>query len=386
MCRQQALCGSDCEVEYLFERFVSLLEQYAANGSVPMRMGRRHEPGHVWAGPPARPEDIAEVERQLGHPLPDDYRAFLERWNGAAIFTWGQSHTPCVFGTHELLDSPSLLDDPRVLTIGMLADEAFLVLDRRVRTAHGWPVYWADELDSADELLERPAIANSFAEFLDRFVESEGSWYWVRPEPLEWYQDPKTLGLWRHGLGLFFLPYKYYHRDGVRHYIRLGLPSSSHAMTAPAALIAMGLRDHLLRLGGTFGVPRDFGWPPNHPEWVFGFGSNETALPKFKPADIPPAVLAGGGWQAVAPGLWIHGASGVCFWSRRANTHTGGPPIGTYILTWPVHAAKVAEPLRERLSRIKTSEFEPGRLPPGYDGVEFSFWARNGVPPEILPI
>ncbi|HEY8346380.1 MAG TPA: SMI1/KNR4 family protein [Symbiobacteriaceae bacterium] len=371
----------------MFERFVHLLQQYAAQGSVPRRAGCRVWPSHVRTGPPANPEEIADVERRLGHPLPDDYREFLTRWNGAQIFILDKNdsyESPRIFHTQELLDPPPLLDDPRVLPIGMLDDEAFLVLDRRVQTAPQWPVYWADQLDSADKVLARPAIAGSLAEFLDRFIEAQGSWYWEPPEPLEWYKDPHTPGLWRHGLGFSFGLYEYQLSSGTRYYYRLRLPDSPYAMTAPAALIAVGLRDHLLRLGATFGVPAEFRWRPDNLEWLFGF--EEPPRPKVKPCDVPPAVLSGDRWQEVAPGIWVHAPSGVCFWSRRANTHTGGPPTGRYVLTWPLHAEKAAEPLRARLRKTGMYQNEPTHLPPDYDGVEFYWWGKgNAAPAEILP-
>ncbi|HWI52037.1 MAG TPA: hypothetical protein VNT01_07835, partial [Symbiobacteriaceae bacterium] len=206
-------------------------------------------------------------------------------------------------------------------------------------------------------------------------IAAAGAWYWQAPEPLAWYKDTETPGLWRHGLGLSFALY--------RHYFHLGLPQLPHAMTAPAATIALGLRDYLLSQGATFGPPSEVNWESSHPSWRFGF--DEANRPKFRLSEIPPAAISHPGWLELAPGLWVHGDSGTCFWSRCTNTHTGGPPIGTYVLTWPLGAAAAAQPLLDRLSQTGMYQAEPERLPPDHDGVEFHWHPLNAAAPEILP-
>jgi tetratricopeptide (TPR) repeat protein len=42
--------------------------------------------GLIRVGPPARPEDLSRAEAALGHPLPEDYAAFLRSFDGADLF------------------------------------------------------------------------------------------------------------------------------------------------------------------------------------------------------------------------------------------------------------------------------------------------------------
>lgn len=367
----------------MFESFAALLADHQQQGFVVRRSGRRTYRAHVAVGPPADPVALAAVEASLGHPLPPDLRAFLARWDGAQIFvdeerggSWAPY--PCLFDTDRLRNPDFQLpfQDPRVLVIGQLADEAFLILDRRLPHRAGWPVHWADELDAVEEILGRPAIAGSFHEFLDRWVAAQGEWYWDPEPPLIW--RPDTPGLWRFGTALYLVAALH-----PRPMYRLGLPSGRHPMTPPVARVAAGLRQHLLALGGQPLDPGAIGWERSGRFWLFAF--QHKPLPPVDPAAVPALDLPAG-WQEVAPGIWLHGPEEASFWVCRGLGYDGRPHA-TYTVSWhEASAADAVAALRQRLAAAVGEPSLPNYVQPGYEAEEFHWYSGRGAPPDIRPV
>ena len=230
----------------VFESFEALLARYAATGSLISRQGRRTYRSFLTVNSPASAAALADLEAWLGCTLPGDYRAFLQRWNGASMYALEHDHHPS-FAASDLV--PALQDqyeqDPRVLIIGQSDDEGFFLLDRRDNRAADWPFYWADELQPMDELLDSPPLARA-SSFLDDFIAAEGEWYWqVRPRvPWSWAEQQPNW--WVHGGGLAL-------RLEPRVYV--GQPPTTWSVfsitaTPPGLLLAAGLRT-LPRAGRT---------------------------------------------------------------------------------------------------------------------------------------
>jgi hypothetical protein len=58
--------------------------------------------------PPAAPDAIAEAELRVGTPLPDDYKRFLRRSDGAVLFAETEVEPPDREGGAQLLDTTAL--------------------------------------------------------------------------------------------------------------------------------------------------------------------------------------------------------------------------------------------------------------------------------------
>lgn len=372
----------------MFESFAALLAACEAGGTVVRRDGRRRHPARVTAGPPASPEDLATLEGWLGHPLPADYRAFLERWDGAQLFAIQGPHgvdpNPSLFRARDVPERQFPFEDPRVLTIGMLDDEAYFLLDRRQTEAARWPVAWADEADTTEAALARQVIAGSFAEFVGRYAAAQGESYWEPPPPpLEWQAQPPERPLeerWVHGLGVGLT----LDRHTILLY-RLAFPDGSlYGVTPEALLLAVGLRARLLALGAQPVDPASLNWEPQPASWLFTFPT--TPWPRLDPRAIPPAAPPRG-WQELAPGLWVHGdgeRADAALAVQRSLAH--GNHIGTYSLGWRFGTgAAAAEPLRQRLPAFTHHGSAPKYLPEGYEAEQYHWWKADEPAPDVLP-
>lgn len=135
--------------------------------------------------------------------------------------------------------------------------------------------------DRPEQALARPPIAQSLAEFFDRFAAAAGTWYWEAPKPLAWYKDPDTPGLWQHGLGLSFALYKYSHDSRRRHLARRLAGGSTRAVAA------RGFRHRLLVTRGEHADRR----PPGRHGWAYmaaGYADVAEPLRERLPPDSPP--------------------------------------------------------------------------------------------------
>lgn len=364
----------------VFEALAALIESYRQEGTVPLRVGSRKAlRSHVSMAPPAAPDEIEQAEQALSCRLPDDYRTFLQRWNGGRLFVGNQTDLyPALHGTAALPQEQAVCDVPGVLIVGQLDDESYLFLDGRAAVAGGWPVYCGEFIAHT---LKDPPIAASFAEFLDRYVSGQGAWYWEE-YPLAWVQESGTW--WRHGLGL------YLSRDQwpVPCY-RIGLPQPPFAVTPEALRMAVGLREHLISLGAQQVSPADLGIGGNGWAWWFRFAS--APLPDIEPHSVAPAVLDQDGWQQLADGMWLHGTANVAYWVSPSVDLRGMLTGAYYWLTWSAGQGEaVALGLKHQLDQIGADLVrEPERLPDGCEGVEYIWWTKPGraeAVPDIRPV
>jgi cell wall assembly regulator SMI1 len=122
----------------------------------------------VHLGPATEPE-LAQLERQIGRPLPDDFRVSLALQNGFPEAD-GETHILPAAAIAELYAGASELrvsmagkirvDDPDRIVVFGRPDEgesAFFFVIPEMEGAHAWPVFEFDE----DEELE-----DSYADFL----------------------------------------------------------------------------------------------------------------------------------------------------------------------------------------------------------------------------
>ena len=372
----------------MFESFAALLATCQDGGTVVRRDGRRRFPSRVTAGPPATADDLARLETWLGTALPADYRAFLQRWDGAQLFAIKSAHGvnthPSLFSAREVPERQFPLEDPGVVVIGMLDDEAYFLLDRRRPQAAQWPVWCADECDSAETALARPPIAASFAEFVDRYVAARGEDYWEPPPPPPVWQSQPAEGpfqeRWVHGLGVGLSLERH-----TRLLYRLYYPSfDPYGLTPEAVLIAVGLRQHLLALGAQALDPTSLSWEPLRSAWLFTFPTDRWR--RLDPLSVPPTPIPRG-WQEVASGLWVHGtdsSADAAFSVHRSMQH--GRHSGSYGLGWRLgNGDAVVQPLRRRLAALAQYVTTPRYLPEGYEAEQYHWWKTDEPPPDVRP-
>lgn len=373
----------------MFEAFAALLVACQDGGTVVRRDGRHRFPARVTAGSPVPPDDLTLLETWLGRVLPADYRTFLQRWDGAQLFAiqsaYGVDNHPSLFAARVVPGSQEFLEDPRVLVIGMLDDEAYFLLDRRHPDAAQWPVYWADESDTAESALARPPIAAGFAQFIERYVAAQGEAYWEPPPPpLAWQSQPAEGPFeerWVHGLGIGLN----LERHGRLLY-RLYYPNfDPYGLTPEALLLAVGLRQHLLALGARALDPASLSWEPLRSAWLFTFPPGQW--PRLDPRTVPPAPTPWG-WQEIAAGLWVHGAEGsadAALVVRRFLAH--GRHDGSYELGWRTGPGEaVVEPLRRRLAALAQYVTTAKYLPDDHEAERYHWWKADEPPPDVQPL
>jgi hypothetical protein len=361
----------------VFESFEALLTQYTASASVPCRQGRRTYASHVTTNPPASALGLANLETWVGAALPADYRSFLARWNGASLFAIEKGHHPSFYSCADVPGAQAHFDDPRIVVIGQSDDEGYFLLDRRELASPTWPLYWADELQPIDELLDVPALAPGFAAFLDAFIAAQGEWFWQRPPVRPWIWQMEQPNWWTHGSGATVRLESGAHplQPRLTYAVMFGLGT-----TPPGLLLAAGVRDHLLALGAESIDPRSVGWSVNG--WFLAFPP--STQPMLDPAQVQPSPV-GDAWREVAPHLWVFGNGLVGLMAERQALRRGAElEVSRVAISWRLGPGdSIAIRLRETFSRYTSHETWPEYLPDGYEAVILDFWRDR--PHQIRP-
>ncbi|MGI2326698.1 SMI1/KNR4 family protein [Planococcus sp. YIM B11945] len=134
------------------------------------------------ANPPAEEVAIAELERQIGYQLPQDYRSFLLEYNGGWIYQFISDLGSQGGGGLKVFSLPELKERldymevyPGFLPIGIVYDHYLAISLEAVEKEDPNYLYRIDNDDGPQTL------PLNFHLFLDRFVVAQGAPFWDWP-------------------------------------------------------------------------------------------------------------------------------------------------------------------------------------------------------------